>query len=247
MKKIVLFLIAFICINQALEAKIWRSNWPYMSSSGGVCVAPSGSVVEFDLILDVTDPNDPALNNFYLNVNGVKHILTSFTKSENGGYTKHRKRIYIPHFNNQTITYNISHPIISGSLFKNYPQETQTKNVCSGGESGIQMLKLTGNTNLEIFDNANSDTDFINLTNSLNIGPNPFNDNLKISYVTSDEEEISIEMFDLNGRVVKKKLYFIKQSDYYTEHWDTSDLARGVYYCKLSSNLKQNIVKLIKN
>jgi len=233
MKKIIPFLFAFVFISHALEARIWRTNWPEMDSYS-MCVGTNGAVVEFDLILEITDPAHPELSDFYLQVNGLRYYLRSFKKSQNGQYYKCTKRVKIPHNNKRSITYSVSHSYISlGSqptLFKSQPSEMTTKNICMEDEnSTIIYPKLAANSSID----------------RMNISPNPFNDNLNISYSLHNEDKVLIELLDLSGRVIKK-MHFIRFGNN-IEQLETSDLAPGVYYCKISTEANQNYIKVVKN
>lgn len=245
MKKIILFLFAFTFISYALEARIWKTNWPNMDV-GANCVHPNGSIVEFDLILETTDPSNPALNTFYISVNGTNHYLIGFPYIQNGKYIK---RIGIPHFDNHILNINISHPSISASLFKKCLVESSYKDVCfftGGGNGNVILAKLAGNSNIDAIDKANTNVDFTKKSDRLIISPNPFKNNLNISFNLSNEDEVLIELLDLSGRVVKK-MHLIRRSGFFTEYIETSDLVKGVYYCKVSSNLKQDFIKVVKN
>ena len=64
--------------------------------------------------------------------------------------------------------------------------------------------------------------------------PNPFNPVTNISYRLSENGFVTLRVFDNSGREVKTLVNEFKQAGYYTDIFNGSDLASGVYFYKLS-------------
>jgi|TARA_B110000914_G_scaffold125332_1_gene109384 hypothetical protein len=71
--------------------------------------------------------------------------------------------------------------------------------------------------------------------------PNPVKNNLTVSYSTSGNEEIKIEIIDLLGKsmILKNNLISIEGS--YSETLDLSSFKGGMYFIKISSSTKEQI------
>ena len=79
--------------------------------------------------------------------------------------------------------------------------------------------------------------------------PNPFAHELNIEFFNLFEEEVSINLTDMTGRVVKeifKGQMF--EGDYTTFTVDASDLPNGMYLVRYSSNsdMRVNKVQLMR-
>ena len=79
--------------------------------------------------------------------------------------------------------------------------------------------------------------------------PNPFNSVTTIKYDVSELNFISINIYDIQGRLVKK-LYNAEQSPgYHTLQWDASNVSSGIYivYMQIDNKTNQSvIISLIK-
>lgn len=81
------------------------------------------------------------------------------------------------------------------------------------------------------------------------IYPNPANTFININYDLQNVENITIEVCDLQGRVIKRLLKETQQSGNKEIKWDALDengnhLAKGLYLCRISSD-NQTITKPI--
>ena len=73
--------------------------------------------------------------------------------------------------------------------------------------------------------------------------PNPFNPSTIISYGISEDSFVSIDIFDMRGRVVKNLVSQKQVSGRYSVSWDGKDaggnsVSAGVYIYKLSAHSK---------
>ncbi|GAB4368704.1 MAG: hypothetical protein Kow0042_09990 [Calditrichia bacterium] len=63
--------------------------------------------------------------------------------------------------------------------------------------------------------------------------PNPFNSQTKISFYLSKHQFISLQIFDIRGRIVKKLLNQPLSAGFHEIRFDAAGLASGVYYYQL--------------
>jgi hypothetical protein len=66
--------------------------------------------------------------------------------------------------------------------------------------------------------------------------PNPLNGEGRIKYVLDQTGFVSIDIFDITGKLVKN--VYNGQTDYGLQiaNFDSNDLAEGIYFCRLESN-----------
>ncbi|MFC2150046.1 T9SS type A sorting domain-containing protein [Calditrichota bacterium] len=65
--------------------------------------------------------------------------------------------------------------------------------------------------------------------------PNPFNSRLRIDYGLPEARNISLKVYDLQGRLVDTMRDGNLQAGYYTTSWDSSAFASGSYFIELQS------------
>ena len=75
--------------------------------------------------------------------------------------------------------------------------------------------------------------------------PNPFNPVTRIDYDIKDDAFVSLNLFDVSGRLVKSLVNEFKNSGYYVIELDASDLPSGVFYYRLESGNFTSTKKLV--
>lgn len=75
--------------------------------------------------------------------------------------------------------------------------------------------------------------------------PNPFNPATKISYSVPTDEFVTLKVFDALGREVASLLNENKKAGSYEVVFDGSQLASGIYICKMSSANYTSSIKMI--
>jgi len=75
--------------------------------------------------------------------------------------------------------------------------------------------------------------------------PNPFNSLTIISFDLPQPSNVSISIFDLNGRLVSNILNRKRQAGYHSISWDASSLSTGIYFIKMETNNNAYIKKSI--
>jgi len=101
-------------------------------------------------------------------------------------------------------------------------------------------MLLSLNTN---FTNINESTSSINKIFNY---PNPFNEQTNINFSIDNNETISVQIFDATGRLVETLYNGYKQQGTYTLTWNATNVAPGIYFCKISNNKAQRVIKLVK-
>ena len=84
--------------------------------------------------------------------------------------------------------------------------------------------------------NSNNITDF-----SMNIYPNPIKESAVISYSLPLNGKVSINLYDVDGRLIKKVADLNQNSGYHSLTLNTNDLAQGIYQCAVSYEVNSEI------
>ena len=74
--------------------------------------------------------------------------------------------------------------------------------------------------------------------------PNPFNPTINLSYENFKSEKISVEVYDIKGRLIKSLINRLHAPGKYQIVWDASNVSSGIYmihYKTDSKSLKQKI------
>ncbi|MDZ7741293.1 MAG: T9SS type A sorting domain-containing protein [Bacteroidota bacterium] len=85
----------------------------------------------------------------------------------------------------------------------------------------------------------------VNIT-SLNIQPNPFKDQCRISYELPETSHIKLEILDLHGNKVAEVLCNKQPAGKQEIIFNTGKLRPGIYICRLQSDKKSISKKIIK-
>ena len=108
-----------------------------------------------------------------------------------------------------------------------------------------EIITLQGTT---IFENAETEVPNINyLTNNY---PNPFNPSTTIEYGISKDSWVSINIYDISGRLIKVLINEMQKAGNYRICWDGKDhkgkdVASGIYFCKLNTEKYERTIKLV--
>ena len=80
--------------------------------------------------------------------------------------------------------------------------------------------------------------------------PNPFKGQLSISYQVATRGVISVQVYDVMGRLVRNVARGVYDPGYYTVHWDGKDdigrkVPAGVYFVKFKADDYQKVEKTV--
>jgi len=79
----------------------------------------------------------------------------------------------------------------------------------------------------------------------ISISPNPVSDIMTINYLLSKSENLSIELIDINGSVIKQLLNQKAEAGFNNHTINLQDVAKGVYFIKMASNSQKIAQKLV--
>jgi len=83
---------------------------------------------------------------------------------------------------------------------------------------------------------------------AIEIYPNPVTSDLtNIKYQLNSESTVKIEMYDLQGKLVKSVFEGTESYGVYNKEIDMSGLSSGMYTCKITAGDQVNIYKVVKN
>jgi len=109
---------------------------------------------------------------------------------------------------------------------------------------------LEGTWDIVIAGDGTLGTDTLHLTNGMiyGVSPNPFSDELHISYGVFKTSNVKIEIYDMQGQLVANISEKDLSAEKYTAIWrPQTNLASGVYFCILKiNNLQVHYKKIIK-
>ena len=63
--------------------------------------------------------------------------------------------------------------------------------------------------------------------------PNPFNPVTSINFAVPVESDISIQVYNIQGRVIETLVNGIMEAGYHTVTWHADDLSSGIYFVKM--------------
>ncbi len=82
-------------------------------------------------------------------------------------------------------------------------------------------------------------------SNNINVYPNPVIDNVNIAYTLIQKANVTIKIYDLNGRLVKVRNLMNKPSGYNVEAINCTDLNRGTYIMQLLQGNNSKTTKFV--
>jgi len=65
--------------------------------------------------------------------------------------------------------------------------------------------------------------------------PNPFNLETELSYQLPKESEVTLEIYDLKGRLVSNLIHLYQNAGYYSVNWNPRDICSGLYIVRLEA------------
>jgi len=75
--------------------------------------------------------------------------------------------------------------------------------------------------------------------------PNPFNPVTVISYQLSADNDVSLQIYNVKGQIIKTLLNKTQRPGFYSVNWKPNNLPSGVYFCKLVQGSHSSTQKLI--
>ena len=109
--------------------------------------------------------------------------------------------------------------------------------------NSFEVVEITAATNGQYID-----VDYDVIPNEFileDVYPNPFNPTTNIAYSLPITSEISIRIFDIQGREVDVLYDNIQDAGSHMLVWDASSFATGIYFVKMSSGSFAGMKKLM--
>lgn len=121
----------------------------------------------------------------------------------------------------------------SGTVFENRNYEFTDRNLHSGSYM-YRLRQADYNGSFEYFDLQNQVT--IGLPEKFELQqnyPNPFNPSTKIGFALPGDGNVTLKIYDNNGRLVETVISSYMAAGYYSKEFNASSLASGIYYYSL--------------
>ena len=90
--------------------------------------------------------------------------------------------------------------------------------------------------------------DYGSFVNGFELGdiyPNPFNPATTISFNVSDNIDLNLTIYDINGREISVLAHGNYAPGKYSVNWNASALGSGIYFARLSSDSFNQVQKLM--
>lgn len=81
---------------------------------------------------------------------------------------------------------------------------------------------------------------------SVNVFPNPFDNNIQVAYELSQQSDVVISLVDVLGREIVLGAEHNQSAGIYKKEFNTTELAKGIYFLRVTVNGKQSVVKISK-
>ncbi|MCD6594636.1 T9SS type A sorting domain-containing protein [bacterium] len=133
----------------------------------------------------------------------------------------------------------------------NYPIEDATKSPCidTGDPSSLNdpdgTIADMGAFYYSQSTEINNNHSRIQSTHFNRNYPNPFNSTTAISYFISKSQNINIQIFDINGQLIKTLVDNYKTEGNHTILWNAEHLPSGIYFCKLKTEKSEFTRRII--
>lgn len=232
-KATLLFVLLTYFLSSDAGVRIIKTNWPDMGLN---CIIVNNNRVSVDLILEANLNNSSTFSNFRVVINNRSIPISFFNVSSNSsnGYYKYTYRYTESHtVGDDQFEYKIDYISLPPNVFKVYGSQSNTsekKPICNPNNELPDYLKLLNNQN--------------KLTP--NIHPNPFNNDLTIEYNIDSKNDMTVDIIDLNGKVLLSHKQKDTQISIAEQKFNTRKLAPGIYYCRIFNNSSNSITKLVK-
>jgi hypothetical protein len=167
-----------------------------------------------------------------------------------GSNTKIESEIQIEMSNNMNIEPDVEFNIVDNNSVKytchipNYQNSHMTNNeIAAFCNKNKYKEKAFSSSVRQLEDiDTNKESNLANNNNSFKLAPNPTTANFTISVINNNEQDYSIALMDVTGKVLLNNLYNGKQTSQFIE---TNGLAAGIYFVKITCGNTQKTEKLI--
>ncbi len=121
--------------------------------------------------------------------------------------------------------------LIVGGLFNTAGSAFNAANVASWNEAPTAIYNPLVTSGFALFQNS----------------PNPFNESTTVQYTISEQGRVKLILYDVKGREIKTLVSENKQAGNYSIELLENKLSQGVYFLKIYSEEKIQVIKMVKN
>ncbi len=107
------------------------------------------------------------------------------------------------------------------------------------GFSDVYLIRLGPETGME------ENSDLTVESPNFRLGQNPFSTSTTISYQIPARSKVSLSVYDITGREIKRLVDSVKERGDYQLHLDMTGYAQGVYFINLTAGKVKDIKKVI--
>ena len=75
--------------------------------------------------------------------------------------------------------------------------------------------------------------------------PNPFNSRTTIAYQLPEHTSVSIQVFDVRGRIIATLVDDMVEAGHHQVSWNGANIPTGIYFCKMTSSAYTETIKLL--
>ncbi|MBL0062892.1 MAG: T9SS type A sorting domain-containing protein [bacterium] len=170
-------------------------------------------------VFDLSDPTEPALMGF---IDGFDDFGIS-----------HDDYMFVVDRGNELTVYNLQNPLYPG-IAGYYKMDD---NLIRGLSVDWPYVYAGGNENLHIFDVSNvlpaHTRSEIPTGITLSAYPNPFNPSTTIAFDLNARAQVSLDVYDVTGRLVRTLINEQLNAGSYTHNFDAQGLPSGAYFARL--------------
>jgi len=115
-------------------------------------------------------------------------------------------------------------------------------------KNGRTQISTQAAYNPVIIQNMPTDVETLNMSYSMNVYPNPYREQVNISYTLDNASNVNLSVFDLNGRLVKVLVNAVEGAGEQSHKFSAKEmgLAAGAYLVKLNVNGNETTQKIVE-
>lgn len=144
-----------------------------------------------------------------------------------------------------TVDFDKYRPNLTWTTTTIYPTQVYAYVVGINTKITVESNHTSHNLSNPILNEITSIQDNINDDFDLQVYPNPFNNKLFVYYNLLNKSQVTLSVFDINGKLVDELVNVEQQSGKYTRTWDSVSRHEGVYILKLQVDNAQKILRIV--
>ena len=118
----------------------------------------------------------------------------------------------------------------------------QTAKILAAGTHGRSMFEIDVSSLVSVENITSHTAKEFKLSQNY---PNPFNPSTKIEFEIPQKGNVSIKIFDINGRLTEVLLNKELSPAHYEIEWNASSFSSGIYFCRIESGGFTDVKKMV--